>query len=294
MKTVLITTLLGAALSAAAQTSYPITSRSGSTTVTGVYRPLDLNLDFDSIAVANSEFFYTPSASPGQTFALTSQLTGTFTSSYGASGLAGSWTLNLGFNSFNLANAIQTGPSTSAPILDSNVSDSNDGVDTITLGLTAADRPVGTLVYNGGLSPTVGALPVDGSDTPVVGDMFLLYAHNAGDVFHVTVDNITNPTNFYLALAQQLLHLGPYVNVGTNLYALDDGSLSGGSSVSRINEDCLQGTGRCGGVPVNGFFASSVAGATFVPEPGSLALVGLGLIAVAWARRSRQSRLDAG
>lgn len=294
LKTILAATLLGAALGAAAQTSsYPITSRSGSTTVTGVYRPLDLHLGFDSISIANSELFYAPSASPGQTLALTSQLTGTFTSSYGAAGTAGSWTLNLGFNSFNLANAIRTSATTSVPILDSNVTDQNNGVDTITMRMTAADRPVGTLVYNGGLSPTVGALPVDGSDTPAVGDMFLLYAHNAGEVFRVTVDDIANPTTFYLALAQELLHLGPYVNVGTNLYALDDGSLAGGSSVSRVNEDCLRGTGRCGSVPVNGFFASSVAGATYIPEPGSLALVGLGLVAAAWGRRVRQRHLIA-
>lgn len=289
LQTILAATMLGMALSATAQTtSYPITSRSGTTTVTGVYRPLDLHLQFDDIAVANSEFFYVPSATPGQTFALTSQLTGTFSSSYGASGTAGSWTLNLGFNAFNTSNNIVD----SGAILDTNVRDSNDGEDTITLGITAANRPVGTLVYNSGLSATSGSLPMDGSDTPVDGDMFLLYAHNAGAVFRVTVDDIANPTNFYLALAQELLHVGPYVSVGTNLYDLDDGTIDG-RTLTRLNADCEQGTGRCGSVPVNGFFASSVAGATFIPEPGSLALVGLGLVAVAWGRRSRQARLGA-
>lgn len=285
LKTMLAATMLASALSAAAQTSYPITSRSGTTTVTGVYRPLDLQLQYDSISLANSEFFYVPSAVPGQTFALTSQLTGTFSSSYGLSGSAGNWTLNLGFNTFNTSNTIVG----SGAILDTNVEDSNNGVDTIKLRITAADRPVGTLVYNGGLTPTSGTLPA--GDTPESGDMFLLYAHNAGDVFRVTVDNIANPTNFYLALAQELLHVGPYINVGSNEYALDDGGISG--RPTRLNEDCEKGTGRCGSVPVNGFFVSSVAGATFIPEPGSLALVGLGLVAVAWGRRNQQRRSGA-
>lgn len=287
--------------------AYPTTARSGTTTVTGVYRPLNLNLQLDNSTPNSSTFFYIPGHSSEQTFAYTGKLTGTFSSDYGQSGTAGSWTLNLGFNAFNTSNYITTATG-SASILDGNIKDSFDG-NTITLRAIGANRPVGTLVYNSGLATHDSSLLPDG-DTPSAGDMFLLYARNSSPVIHVTVDNIENPNYFYMALAQSLVHLGPYVEVDEYLYALDDGTLpavnaagqpildEGGQPVfrqDRVNDDCSpQGRPGCGSVPVNGFFASTVEGARFIPEPASLALVGLGLLGLAVGRRrSKQSRLPA-
>lgn len=294
VQTILAATLLGLAFGAAAQTStYPLTSRSGTTTVTGVYRPLNLDLQIDS-----GSFFYDQSDPNNRSFALTAQMSGNFTSTYGASGDAGLWTLNLGFNAFNNGNYIRTGTPgnyTSSPILDGNVFDQDNGSSTIELRLTAADRPIGTLVYQSGLMATTGTVP--SYDTPAAGDMFLLYAHNSGKVLSVDVEGtITNPTNFYLTLAQSLLHLGPYVEVGENLYALDDGALSvldsEGNTVirpDRVNDDCTpQGRPGCGSVPERSFFASSVANDILrVPEPASALLVGLGLLGLAAVRRRR-------
>jgi hypothetical protein len=295
LQSFLAATMLGMALSAAAQTTYPITSRSGTTTVTGVYRPLDLDLQLDS-----GLFFYDQNDVTNQSFSLTAQMSGNYTSTYGASGNAGLWTLNLGFNTFNNTNYIRNGSVgsyTSSPILDSNVFDQDNGSNTIELRLTAADRPVGTLVYQSGLTVASGTLPAN--DTPAAGDMFLLYAHNAGKVLSVDVEgSIANPTNFYLELAQSLFHLGPYVQVDQisvgignidvlrDRYALDDGSLTG---ATRVNADCNpQGRPGCGSVPERNFFASSVQDDTLrVPEPASALLVGVALLGLAAVRRRR-------
>jgi len=289
--------------------SYPLLARSGTTTVTGTYRPLDLDLD---VVPGAGQLLYDASRPAGEQYGLTVLLNGTFTSSYGtpgASGNAGNWTLNLGYSPFNTLNSTVTGfgtptPQTS-PILDNRVSTTLAG-DTITLRVTASDRPVGTLVYGGGLTPAVGGPGLPPEDTPSIGDMFLLFAHNAGAVLVVTTVD-SNPSNigpedFLMQFAgnNYLEHLGPYVKVGSvesNLYALDDGTL-GGRTLNRVNADCLpvtQGRPGCGTVPNDSFFVSSVTGATQpdpidIPEPASLALVGLGLASLALARRKQAGR----
>ena len=266
--------------------AYPVTARSGTTTVTRTYAPLDLDLQ-----LASGQLLKDPVTNK---YGFTGLFNGLFSSSVGsgytASGTAGNWTLNLGDNAFNNTNSTVAN-SVISPIMDGNVTDSVSG-NVITLRDTANNRPMGTLVYGGGLSLSTGILPA--WDTPNTGDMFLLYARNAGAVLDITVDNILNPTNFLLQFAgnNYLQHLGPYVKVAgaDNLYKLDDTIIPNSGGKSRVNPECTtNGRSGCGSVPNDSFFVSSTPRTpTRVPEPASLALVGLALVGLALVRRRQQ------
>jgi len=229
--------------------AYPSTARSGTSTVTGTYRPLDLNLD--TLVDGTNALDYTPSAGP---FSFQVDLTGTFTGvGYSASGNAGTWRLVL------------------SEAFDTEITSNNDG-NVIYMSSTAPGLQVGTLTYLGGLIVNSGALPVDGSDTPLAGDFFELFTTAVGNVLQVNCDNIATCNNFDLTGLQDLQHIGPYVNVTGAGIQLDG---------ERLNEQC--GTADdpvpCG--LVRGLTASSV------PEPATLALLGLGLAGLGLSRRAR-------
>lgn len=68
--------------------AYPSTAKSAATTVTGTYRPLDLDL---TLLDGTGALTFTLSTVSSLSFQV--DFNGTFTSSYGASGQAGTWTL---------------------------------------------------------------------------------------------------------------------------------------------------------------------------------------------------------
>jgi len=257
--------------------AYPSTARSGTSTVTGTYRPLDLDL---TLVDGTDALHYLDT---GGILSFQVDLTGTFSTpvgnSYSASGNAGNWRLLL------------------SETFDAGVTSNSDG--NVIYMFSAGDglqHQVGTLTYLGGLSVDTGSLPVDGSDTPQIGDFFELFTTRVETftttVLQVNCDNILTCNSFDLALQQDLAHIGPYIFDGVESYVLDDGTAQvyvGGVLVtretSRVNEDCEDdgGYAPCGSVTLT---ASSVT-ASSVPEPATLALLGLGLAGLGLSRRTR-------
>ena len=240
--------------------AYPVTARSGTTTVTGVFRPLVLHL---SLVDESGLLFYDAES---EIFSYSATYRGTYSGTgpdYDGTvtGPSGDWKLTFDSNTAS--------------------DNGNSNGNVITVRPPNYADYVGQLTYLGGGNYN----GVPDADKAILGDIFFLYPTppSSQDPFlKVTcLDGLSLCESFVMELRQDLLHLGPYYYPPSC-----EGECNPTLDLDRVNESCLNPEKPCGGVPKNGFRASSE-----VPEPASLALVGLGLAGLAMLRRKQTGRL---